>query len=66
MYRKNGWFSCFTLSSALTASKVSASVKVSTAYVMFYVYAALMGFTLSTIFMAYDLVSLSACTTSRI
>ena len=31
------------------------TMKVSTAYVMFYVYAALMGFTLSTIFMAYDL-----------
>ena len=40
-------------------------MKVSTAYVMFYVYAALMGFTLSTIFMAYDLgtigISLALC-----
>ena len=41
------------------------TMKVSTAYVMFYVYAALMGFTLSTIFMAYDLgtigISLALC-----
>lgn len=41
------------------------TMKVSTAYAMFYVYAALMGFTLSTIFMAYDLgtigISLALC-----
>lgn len=41
------------------------TMKVSTAYVMFYVYAAFMGFTLSTIFMAYDLgtigISLALC-----
>ena len=41
------------------------TMKVSTAYVMFYVYAAIMGFSLSTIFMAYDLgtigISLALC-----
>ncbi len=41
------------------------TMKVSTARIMFYVYAALMGFTLSTIFMAYDLgtigISLALC-----